>query len=392
MRLAILQQAFGRFGGAEKLALAHFHQLRKMNVDATFFYDGWFPRDSVDRLDGLDIRGIPSGLPAPTNLKAILDFVKQLRQFDRILIHHHVEPILAYFVSKLFGSSTIWYSGGGPFELVWEEYITGRKYREVSTTLEKTSNHFYGRVVSRFLLSDRFYGTTTRIAQVVDIKTVRNFSKIIANSKYTARLLTNIYGLTEAPLVVYPGADPVLTDLASANGHRESDYMLSVGALIPQKNLDTVIRAASTVPASKLAFVGNGREIENLRNLAGRLHVGLRIVNNATVNELADNYSRCQFLVHMALYEPFGLTPIEAALFSKPSIVTNRGGPSETVIDGETGFVVDPTSTRKMGKLMQFLLNEDKLRHEMGQKARRFTTRTFTIEKSTQDLLTVIEN
>jgi alpha-1,3/alpha-1,6-mannosyltransferase len=95
--------------------------------------------------------------------------------------------------------------------------------------------------------------------------------------------------------------------------------------------------------------------------------------------------------LHPAIYEPFGLTPIEAALFSKPSIVTNRGGPCETVRDGETGFVTDPMERKNISKLMHLLLFDDELRLEMGRKARDFVQERFSIERSTKDLLGIIE-
>jgi glycosyltransferase involved in cell wall biosynthesis len=95
--------------------------------------------------------------------------------------------------------------------------------------------------------------------------------------------------------------------------------------------------------------------------------------------------------LHPAIYEPFGLTPLEAALFSKPSIVTNRGGPCETVLDGETGFVTDPLERGNISKLMHLLLFDDELRLNMGRRARNFVRDRFSIEKSSKDLLAVVE-
>src|SRR5205807_896685 len=171
----------------------------------------------------------------------------------------------------------------------------------------------------------------------------------------------------------------------------ESDYMLAVGALTPQKNLETLIHAASNVPTIKLTFVGNGHEEQNLLDLARKLQVPLVIKEDLDVTALASDYGGCKLLLQPAIYEPFGLTPIEAGLFSKPSIVTNRGGPCETVLDGETGFVTDPFDRKNISKLMQLLLFDDGLRQEMGRKARDFVRRRFSIERSTKDLLAILE-
>ena len=43
-----------------------------------------------------------------------------------------------------------------------------------------------------------------------------------------------------------------------------------------------------------------------------------------------------------ALYEAFGLTVIEAMTCGLPVFATNRGGPAEIIVDGESGFHIDP--------------------------------------------------
>ena len=42
--------------------------------------------------------------------------------------------------------------------------------------------------------------------------------------------------------------------------------------------------------------------------------------------------------------EHFGIVPIEAMAMGTPVIAANSGGPTETVLDGRTGFLVPPTS------------------------------------------------
>ena len=145
------------------------------------------------------------------------------------------------------------------------------------------------------------------------------------------------------------------------------------------------------MPSAKLTFVGNGNEGQNLSDLARKLQVPLVIKENQDVDNLAGDYGACKFLLHPAIYEPFGLTPIEAALFSKPSIVTNHGGPCETVLNGETGFVTDPMERKNISKLMHLLLFDEQLRLDMGRKAREFVQERFSIERSTKDLLAVVE-
>jgi len=46
--------------------------------------------------------------------------------------------------------------------------------------------------------------------------------------------------------------------------------------------------------------------------------------------------------VQPALYEAFGLTVIEAMNCGLPTFATNQGGPAEIIVDGISGFHIDP--------------------------------------------------
>lgn len=47
-------------------------------------------------------------------------------------------------------------------------------------------------------------------------------------------------------------------------------------------------------------------------------------------------------LYQPALYEAFGLTVIEAMTCGLPTFATNQGGPAEIIVDGVSGFHIDP--------------------------------------------------
>src|SRR3989441_10045715 len=392
MRLAILQQSYGRFGGAERLAVSHFIEMRRMGQDVTFYYTGTMSRGWEDRLEGEPIRSIPTAiLSRPKRFRLLRKFMEELKQYDKIIIHHHIEPVLAFYLSKVLGPRIVWYSGS-MFELAWEEIITGVDYRRISPTVRRTGGEFYGGLLAKILLSDQLYGLTARVAKVVDIETVRGYGKVIANSSFLAKFLRRVYRLGETPSVVYPAADPLLEQLARENHAVEEDYMLVVGSLIPLKNVESMIRAAANVRSSKVMVIGDGQEVSNLKDLGSDLDVPIEFMGTIDREEdLAQAYGGCQFLVHLSLYEPFGLTPLEAALFSKPSIVTNHGGPPEVVVDGVTGYIVDPLDHQFIGSKMNTLLDDDTLRRDIGRRGRVNILQKFRLERSTARLLEKVE-
>lgn len=61
-----------------------------------------------------------------------------------------------------------------------------------------------------------------------------------------------------------------------------------------------------------------------------------------------------------ALYEPFGLAPLEAAAAGLPVVVTQNGGPTESLREGDTeyGVLVDPTDTEDIAQGLLHLLTD----------------------------------
>jgi len=81
--------------------------------------------------------------------------------------------------------------------------------------------------------------------------------------------------------------------------------------------------------------------------------------------ELAALYERCFAIVYPPFNEDWGLFPLEGMLRSKPVIATNRGGPRETVLDGQTGLLVEPTPA-SFAQSMETLVDRPELAAGMG--------------------------
>ena len=88
-----------------------------------------------------------------------------------------------------------------------------------------------------------------------------------------------------------------------------------------------------------------------------------------TESELIDEYARALCIVCPSYDEDYGLTPIEAMAFHKPAIVCKDGGGyAETIQDGVTGFVVDPTAEAIAEKVM-YLKSNPEVAKKMGENA-----------------------
>ena len=79
--------------------------------------------------------------------------------------------------------------------------------------------------------------------------------------------------------------------------------------------------------------------------------------------------------------EPFGLVVIEAMATSKPVVATAQGGPLETVVDGETGYLVPPRDAAAMAQAVCRLLDHPAEARAMGEAGRRRAAAEYSIER-----------
>jgi sucrose-phosphate synthase len=94
-----------------------------------------------------------------------------------------------------------------------------------------------------------------------------------------------------------------------------------------------------------------------------------------------------------ALYEPFGLAPLEAAAAGLPVVVTQNGGPSESLRDAETeyGVLVDPTDPADIARGLLRLLCDPATWAGFAQRGRRRVLDRYTWERTAQGYLALIE-
>ncbi|MEK6620193.1 MAG: glycosyltransferase family 1 protein, partial [Chloroflexota bacterium] len=127
-----------------------------------------------------------------------------------------------------------------------------------------------------------------------------------------------------------------------------SRYVLYVGQFDPRKNMDGLLaafaRAADDDGDLRLVIVGDlGKLATYLREALERTDAPReRVVRAGRVDDatLAALYAGAECLLHAALLEGFGLTPLESLAAGTP-VVGYRAGAVEEVV-GDAGLLVDP--------------------------------------------------
>jgi glycosyltransferase involved in cell wall biosynthesis len=84
--------------------------------------------------------------------------------------------------------------------------------------------------------------------------------------------------------------------------------------------------------------------------------------------------------------DPFGLINLEGMAAGKPVIATCFGGAPEVVIDGKTGFVINPLDTALFADRLLRLLADPDLRRQMGRAGRERFLQRYTLDRYAADM------
>ena len=168
-----------------------------------------------------------------------------------------------------------------------------------------------------------------------DRKAADSADRYLVLSTHVAAAVREHYGI-EAEVV----PPPVMVDVAGDTrpvGGVEPGAWLCVSRLLAYKNVDAVVAAFAQLPHERLVVVGEGPDAAGFRAAAPD---NVQLVGTVADAELRWLYVNVRGAV-AAAYEDFGLTPLEAAAFGRPSAVLAAGGYLDTVVDGETGVYFD---------------------------------------------------
>ena len=158
----------------------------------------------------------------------------------------------------------------------------------------------------------------------------------VANSRTVSRRIA-VYYRRESD-VIFPPVDTAA--FAPAAPSAPADYYLMAGELVAYKRPDIAVKAFN-VSGRRLVVVGGGEMLNALRRIASP---NVTLLGPQPFDVLRRCYAECRALIFPA-EEDFGIVPVEAMASGRPVIAFNKGGATETVVDGETGlFFADQTA------------------------------------------------
>jgi len=230
---------------------------------------------------------------------------------------------------------------------------------------------------------------------------LRRGRRVITVSRASRDDLVSLFGADPSRLVVIPNgvraelasrpASEVIDELKQRYGLRPP-LVLTVGNDKPHKNLDVVLRVWALavrrhrVPG-QLVLVGGPEARSQLARRAEQLGLGerTRFLGRIPQSDLEGLYHVAAVLLHVALYEGFGLPILEAMQAGLPVIASNLGAMREL---GEgSARLVNPLDVGEMAAVLERVLVDDPLRRRMveaGRKKAQSLTWEATVAATTQ--------
>ena len=193
-------------------------------------------------------------------------------------------------------------------------------------------------------------------------------TRYVANSRLTRRRIERFYG-READ-IVHPPVD--LDRFEPLPAGQVGDHLLLVGELVAHKRPDVALEAARRAGRA-MKVVGGGPELRRLRARYGERAEFLGRVGDA---ELAGLYARALALVVPGV-EEFGIVSVEAQAAGRPVIALASSGAAESVIDGETGVLVESGDPDAFAEAMREVDFRAFDRHAARTSAARFAVPRF---------------
>lgn len=375
-------------------------QLARQLARLGYLVDIFTRRDSetqeqvVDWLPGIRVINVPAGPAYYIPKEQMLQYMEQFGRFMIRFARREKAPydlLHANFFMSGMVAQQVRKSLGIPFVMTF--HALGR----VRRLSQKEADAF----------PDVRFAIEERLMQEAD--------RIIAECPQDQRDMELLYGAPGDRIDVVPcGFDPeefwpVTLDARRQLALDQDEFVvLQLGRMVPRKGVDNVIRATAIlrhqyqVPVRLLIVGGNAEqpdpvatpELGRLMALTHELGIEecVTFTGQRQRAQLRYFYSAANVFVTTPWYEPFGITPVEAMACGTPVVGTAVGGIKTTVVDGETGYLVEPNNPEQLAERLAWLHRHPHIAQRMGWAGMRRAYQHFTWRNVASSVAAVYES
>jgi glycosyltransferase involved in cell wall biosynthesis len=217
-----------------------------------------------------------------------------------------------------------------------------------------------------------------RVAQFV----YRSATRVICISDKVANKVIDGAEAAVNTRLIYNSVDAQLFSPASTDS--VPNTILSVGNLISIKGHELLLRALGAVlpdhPNISCQIIGDGPERQRLTRLASDCNIAgkVRFLGRQDRKQVADAMRRCVLFALPSRYEGLGCVYLEAMSTGKPVVACRGQGIDEIIQHGSNGWLIEPGNLQELIAALSTLLQNLRLRRQIGEAARRTVLENHT--------------
>lgn len=223
-----------------------------------------------------------------------------------------------------------------------------------------------------FITRPQGYSSTSQFVYRTIIPALAKRARIvIVPSEFTKAELVSVLQLSVDRIrVIHHGVDHILRTTATADVLSKygltRPFVLAVASTNPNKNIDAILYAASSLQKSGLEFVMVGSSNSRVYAKSDRPLTGLRYLGQVSDADLRGLYTSAVCLVFPSLYEGFGMPPLEAMACGCPVICSNAASLPE--VCGSAALMIDPKDYESLCRAIERMASEPSIRAEYREK------------------------
>jgi glycosyltransferase involved in cell wall biosynthesis len=207
----------------------------------------------------------------------------------------------------------------------------------------------------------------------------QNARMVFTMSRNISRSLISEYGCSPQRVkCIYAGSN-VSAEISGNidNSRFSAKNILFVGVDWERKGGPVLLEAfrllRRTHPEARLTIVGCSPQISE---------PGVHIEGHVPLNEVPKYYRSASVFCLPTLNEPFGLVFLEAASFGLPVVATRIGAIPEIVVDGKSGYLVEPQNAGELAARLGDLLRDPRRAEQFGTYGREWVSRRYSWEET----------
>jgi glycosyltransferase involved in cell wall biosynthesis len=236
-------------------------------------------------------------------------------------------------------------------------------------------------------------GLKGEIYRRLDLSLMRRFDHLIAVSHATRDEMVDAGVPSSLISVIHNGIDTeawapkrVASTLREELNLQQAFPVIGyVGRLMPEKDLETWLRAAALIwqeyPEARFVLVGEGKDnsyLARLKELAAELRIAERTYFPGYRSNLPPVYASFDLFLLSSRREGLPNSILEAMAMGLPVVTTDVAGAKELVLDGQTGYVLPQGDVYGVANALITLAKSEPLRQQMSRAGRQRVEREFS--------------